>query len=290
VTAPPFGVLLDMTAEEYHTDPWPGGSLSSTTAKRMLPPSCPARALWETTHRVEKAAFDVGHYAHAVLLGKGAQLAEIPHPDWRSKAARDARDAAYAAGEIPLLTEQAQAVHAMVAAVRAHETAGPLFDPGDGDFAVNEAATFWPDSEYGDACVRRAMFDRVGHSPAVGRALVVDLKTTTDASPDAIRQSVWKYGYHIQEAFYRDGAAVVYGCDPVDVQFRFVFVETHPPHLVHVVALDDDLQGIGAARVRRAIDRWVWCRETGVWPGHADTGTTIIGPPRWAQDDPGDDW
>jgi hypothetical protein len=283
---PPLNVLLDMTAEEYHADPVPGGSLSSTTAKRMLPPSCPARALYESRHRVEKSEFDVGHYTHSLLLGRGAPLARVPYGDWRSKPAREAREAAYAAGEVPLLTRQVDAVHAMASAVRAHPIAGPLLDP-DTAHGVNEAVVVWHDPEYGEQCTRRSMFDRIV-DPACGMQ-VVDLKTTPDASPDALQRAVWRWGYHMQEAFYRDAAAAVYGCTPDDVDFVFVFVETAPPHLVHVTRLDPDLVDIGRARVRRAIDRWVWCRETGVWPGHADDQITTTHAPRW-RDDPGEDW
>ena len=58
ITAP--GVY-DIPAEDYHRDPVPGGSLSSTGARKLLPPSCPAKFRYEQDNPpTPTAALDFG--------------------------------------------------------------------------------------------------------------------------------------------------------------------------------------------------------------------------------------
>ena len=77
--------IYDMPAETYHADPVPAGSLSSTGARRILPPGCPALFRYEqqngTGHRPE---FDFGTAAHKLVLGVGPKLKRINAKDWRT--------------------------------------------------------------------------------------------------------------------------------------------------------------------------------------------------------------
>ncbi|MGH3990894.1 MAG: hypothetical protein ACRDSN_00345, partial [Pseudonocardiaceae bacterium] len=139
--------VYDLPAEVYHADPVAGGSLSSSGARRLLPPSCPALFQHALTNgEVHRAVFDLGHAAHTLALGVGAPLAAIDADDWRTKAAREARDAAYAAGTVPLLRAEHEQVQAMAAALIEHPIAGALLRPGGGDA---EQTLVWRDEETG---------------------------------------------------------------------------------------------------------------------------------------------
>ena len=53
-----------VTPEVYHADPVFGGSLSSSGARALLPPSCPALFRHKQLHgEPPKAEFDFGHAA-----------------------------------------------------------------------------------------------------------------------------------------------------------------------------------------------------------------------------------
>src|SRR5487761_1085061 len=101
ITGP--GMYDGMPEDEYHRDPVPEGSLSSTGARHMLPPSCPALYRYEQDHPVYKAVFDFGSAAHKMVLGTGPKLEIIEYDDWRTKDAQDRKKAARAAGFVPLL-------------------------------------------------------------------------------------------------------------------------------------------------------------------------------------------
>lgn len=259
----------DISAEEYHADPVPGGSLSSTGARKILSPGCPAAFRHQLGVPQEpNAVFEFGTAVHTYVLGAGAEVLVTEYDNWRSKAAQAERAEVRAAGGVPLLAAEGELAKAMAAAVLADPTAGPLFAPGSGEV---EQTYIWRDDETGVWC--RALLDV--SSPH----RVVDLKTTSDASLDGIQKSVWKYGYHQQDGWYRDAVRAVCGTEP---EFLFVFVDKRAPHLVTVVDLDETARHLGAARNARARQTYAECVRTDTWPGHAP-GVTTISLPRYGE-------
>ncbi|MFE2326082.1 PD-(D/E)XK nuclease-like domain-containing protein [Streptomyces sp. NPDC059385] len=265
-----------MTAEEYHADPVPGGSLSSSGARKILDRS-PAIYQYERDHgQAPKRVFDIGHAAHREVLGEGADIREIKHPDYKTKAAQADRDAARYDGTTPLLTKEYEQVKAMAAAIRRHPIAGPLFTPGEG---IPEQALFWTDGPSG--ITRRALFDWTKHRRPGSRLILTDYKTTTDASLTAIARTVASYGYHQQAAWYID-AAVALGLGDEDTEMVFVFQEKTAPYLTTVIQLPRDDIRRGRQKNRTAIEQYAECTETGIWPGHHD-GVAIVSLPPWEQ-------
>lgn len=53
--------VYDLPAEVYHADPVEGGSLSSTGARKLLPPSCPG---WHVTTATGAACHIVGRHGN----------------------------------------------------------------------------------------------------------------------------------------------------------------------------------------------------------------------------------
>lgn len=198
------GVYDDMPEDAYHADPVPNGSLSSTGARKLLPPGCPAKYRYERDDPPErKAVFDFGAAAHSLVLGRGKPLAWLEAEDWRTKAAKEWRDAVRAEGHLPLLRDEYNQVQAMADAIREHPLAGPLLDAG-----VSEQSYFWLDQEY--ETWRRARLD--SSRQGSGRLIVTDYKTTSCAEPTAFARSCANYGYHQQGAWYLD--AVIGRRDP----------------------------------------------------------------------------
>src|SRR5260370_38714386 len=96
-------VVYDMDEATFQGDPVPGGSLSSSGARALLPPSCPARFRYDRDHPVYKDVFDFGSAAHKLALGAGPELALLAYEDWRTKAPTRQRATARSAGQGPTL-------------------------------------------------------------------------------------------------------------------------------------------------------------------------------------------
>lgn len=276
-------------ADDYHADPCPEPSLSSTLGRLLLNRS-PLHA-WTASPRLnpdhepeDKATFDVGRAAHREVLGVGADWCVIPEDlladngAASTKAAKEYIAEARAAGLTPLKDAEATKIYAIAWAVRKTlDRMGIRFD----DTRSELAATAQIDGVW---C--RAMVD---NAPADPRLPIYDLKTTTDASPDACIRAVVTYGYDFQAAHYLDTWEAATG---ERRSFRFVFVEKAPPYGVSVVQLvddpDDDADWMASARskVREARRIWRECLDADDWPGYP-ARVALIGAPtyhlqRWA--------
>jgi hypothetical protein len=266
VSAPTMeaGVIADMPEDEYHAHP----ALSSSGARRLLAPSCPALFRHEQLHgQQQHDCFDFGSAAHHMVLGTGREIYVVDAADWRTGAAKKEREAARAAGMIPLLTHEYDQAQAMADALRQHPMAAELLNDGD-----VEQSLFWTDAETGVAC--RARPDVM----AIGR--LVDYKTTADPSPAAVAKSVATYGYHQQADWYLTGAIALDLIEP-DADFYFIFQGKTPPHLVTVIDLDDTALTVG--RERNVQSRRIFrdCTAADSWPAWS-TDIETVSLPAWA--------
>lgn len=255
--------VYDLTNEQYHADPVPGGSLSSSGARQMIHPSTPARFKYERDHpRPASENLELGSAAHTVVLGKGDTIEVIDAPDWKTKAAREARDAARAEGKIPMLPHDYAVVCEMAAAIKAHPFAAKLLA---GNHGAPERALFWRDG----SIMRRALLDWLRTPNPNRRTIVTDYKTACAADDESFAKSMHNYGYHQQAAWYLDGVEALgllgNGEPPV---FLFIVQEKKAPYLVNVVQPDDDSIKIGRHLNRQAIAAYKECTESGVWPGY----------------------
>jgi hypothetical protein len=268
VTAPGLYPKFDELA--YHRDP----ALSASGAKRLLPPNCPALFKHDRDNggRPHKRAFDVGHAAHAAVLGVGLELVVVDADNWTTKAAKAERDAAYAEGKCPILAKEKAAVDAMALEIRRHPIASKLLDPEHGR---PEVSVFWEDKKRG--IDRRARFDWLRDTDG-GQLIVPDYKTTNSAEPRAFAKSVFSFGYDMQAVFYTDAVHAAEIAE--DVTFLFIAQETTAPYLITIHELDFASLALGRARVDEACSVFRTCTETGVWPGYSDD-IELIAPPPW---------
>lgn len=273
VTEP--GIYPDMPIDVYHADPVPGGSLSSSGARKLLDPGCPALFKWERDNPTPpKKEFDIGHAAHLLVLGDGPDIDPLPFDNYLTKAAKQAREEARDIGAIPLLRHEYEQVQAMADAIRQHPTAGALFAPGNG---VAEQSLFWQDPKHG--VWRRARPDWMPHRQEDGRLVVVDYKTARAVDPTALQRAVYEHGYHAQAAWYLDAVKALDLTGGVEPAFIFVFQAKTAPYLVHLVELDFPALTLGAARNQRALQTYADCQRTNTWPGFNDRITYLPLPP-----------
>lgn len=261
------GAHFEVPDEQYHRDPVPGGSLSASGAKRLLPPSTPAHfAHWRAAGEEYKAEFDLGHAAHRLVLGTGLVIHRVEARDWRTNAAKAEAAKAREVGEVPLLADDHDRVVAMAAALRADPVASKLFRDG----GRAEVTIVWRDPATG--VMRRGRIDWWI------RRYVVDYKTTVSAETAAMERSIANYGYHQQLAGYCDGVKIL-GLVPDPVPL-LVAQEKTPPYLVNVLQLDEVSMRIGRQRNARALEVYRDCTAAGVWPGYSDR-VSFASVPRW---------
>ncbi|OLT22878.1 hypothetical protein BJF79_46200 [Actinomadura sp. CNU-125] len=274
------GVYDDIPADLYHSDPVPGGSLSSSEARRLLPPSCPALFRHykdNPSARETTKALDFGSAAHSIVLeGDESAIVEIDAENYKTKAAQAQRDAARLAGRVPLLPHELATVRAMAKAIKANPIAAKLLEAGQA-----ERSLFWADPETGIR--RRARLDW-SRDPIGGRRVIVpDYKTAVSAEPRKFSRAAHDHGYHCQADWYLDAVQALDLAGP-DAAFLFIVQEKTAPYVVTVCELDADAMALGRALNRAALDIYRRCVETGRWPGYSDDIVHISLPP-WAAND-----
>lgn len=266
----------ELSLDDYHRDVAPGGSLSSSGARALLDPGCPAQFDHDRKRpQLAKKEFEIGTAAHSMLLGTGADLVVVDAEKWTTNAAKAEVLAIRAEGKIPLKQSDMDKVTAMVAAVRAHHQAGPLFAPG----GIAEQSLYWTDPATGVTC--RCRPDYLQQYPDL--TLCVDLKTAAKADPTAVSKAIAERNYHMQDAWYIDGIQAVTG---QQARFVLVFVSKTAPYLITVREISEADRAIGRAKNQRALRTYAECERNGEWPdwtGPTDQIPYISLPPYVAQ-------
>jgi len=267
---------------EYHADPVVEPSLSASIARVLLDRS--PRHAWWAHPRLNPAfrsdhddKFDLGTAAHAYLLEGQNGIVTIDADDWRTRAAREARDAARGKGTIALLVRQWSDVQVM-GAVATQQLSDHLDPPRPLSNGTPEVTLVWQERDVW--CRARLDWLHEDHKT------VDDYKTTAgSANPDAwTRGSLFGLGYDVQAAFYLRGVKAVFG---VEADFRFVVQEASPPYALSVIGLAPSVLQLAHAKVAYAIDRWRDCLASDRWPGYPAHTCYAEAPPweetRWAE-------
>ena len=254
--------IYTVSAAEYHQDPCIAPSLSASIAHILLTQS--AWHAWWAHPRLNSAyqpqedeKFDLGTAAHAYLLEGESGFVIVEASDWRTKAAREARAVARAAGKIPLLADRWGDVQGMALAAREqlakHEDAPrPLAD------GKAEQTLVW--QENGLWCRARLDWLHDDHR------MIDDYKTTgASANPDVWTRALFGAGHDVQAAFYLRGLKALTG---ITAAFRFIVQETFTPYALSVIGLAPDALALAERKVQYALTLWRHCIELGEWPGY----------------------
>jgi exodeoxyribonuclease VIII len=227
--------------------------------------------LARTFASVPSAAMQFGTAVHCGVLEPqrfDAAVACAPTVDKRTKDGR-AEWAAFVAGnahKVVLDADAYERAHNTISAVRAHPGAAELLDG-----ALFEVSLFWNDARYGVPC--KCRWDLFNHGG------VVDLKTTSNASPAEFARQIVNFNYHVQAAHYLSGGE--HARNEAPRFFAFIVVESEPPHAVACYALPGNAILAGAHLMNQALERYAAALAAGEWPGYPDT-IEQIQLPRWA--------
>lgn len=253
VTEP--GLYDDMTDVDYHADPVPGGSLSSTFA-RLLTRHVPAKAV-EERHKAPTRAMQLGTAVHAQALGTGPELI-VWQLDGRTKAGKAERAAAAEAINAGLAVAVDDSEHdqivGMAEVLRSHlELRGLL------DTSRKEVSGFWREGPIW----ARARYDLLGDC-------AYDYKTSEDVSRRGFSRAMGKFGYHQQGDWYERGLRALGHPAAAAGPLRFICQEKTPPYLVQIHTPDEEAAEVARILNDRAIEVFHHCTRTNTWPGYAD--------------------
>lgn len=157
------------------------------------------------------------------------------------------------AGKTVITSEQYDTIQRMRDSVRSHPAASLLLASG-----VAEQTIQWNDADTGVACKARP--DWMNH-----RGIIVDLKSTEDASHDAFMRSCLHYRYHVQSAFYLDG---INASGTSFDTFVFVAVEKSPPYATAVYVAPENFVSLGRESYMADVWKYYDCVKSGTWHGY----------------------
>ena len=216
--------MRSTTLQEYLAIP----AVSSGGLKSMAKSPAHYQAYMDQSS-IQTSALNFGSAAHAMILQPDENLVAIMPDgiDKRTKAGKEAYQTflTVSQGKIVITYDEAVTINGMIQAIDQTIWAKNILKKG-----MAEQTYLWADKETGLEC--KCRFDRIYET------LVVDYKTTADASFEGFQKQAIKYGYHLQAAHYLDGL-------PRDSQFVFIAQEKEPPYAVSVFNADGEFLEYG---------------------------------------------
>jgi len=259
---------LQMTNEEYHAHE--AISKSKLDAARKS-----GRHLYDMLHgppRESTAAFDLGTALHASALpGESVDEVAVRMPEGMKKTTKEGK--AFVAnnnGKIILSHSDCYLLDEMMASLEHHPFTrqlvwGILKGKAEQSFFCTDEATGLELKARPDF-----IFDDL--------SLIIDLKTTVDASPKGFQRSVANYRYYVQASHYLDVVEGATGTRPQ--AFLFVAVEKSRPFNASVYMADSQMIEIGKQHAREDLDNIAKWMAEGNYPGYSER-VEEISLPRW---------
>lgn len=173
------------------------------------------------------------------------------------------------AGKVILAPDDYATCLAIRDAVHQHPVAGGLLQGGKA-----EQSFYAIDPETGELikCRTDYMHD--------SGAMIVDVKTTEDASPDGFGKSSANFRYPVQTAWYNRVLDAAYGEHPAN--WVFLAVEKKPPYAIGLYFMEPDMVERAAIAAQRDFMKIVEHKRTGDWPDYAMEPMPLM-LPGWAK-------
>ena len=237
MTATEEKIIQGLPAKDYHARK----EVSSTHVRNLL--KCPQLAMYRQSHPIQSKALEFGEAFHTAMLEPlrfKKEYKPAPIGDRRTTRVKEAWDDLKKKhpNATILKTDEFDDLTGMYDSVMNHRQGGKFLHAG-GDIEVTLLGHHKP-TDTGLRCRCDILLDD----------MIVDLKSTVDASLRGFARSVIKFGYHIQAAFYQMIVEQVTG---KTLPFRFIVVEKKAPYLVGVYQLDDRYMDLGRSKVYDAM-------------------------------------
>ena len=268
----------DIPLTDYINDPAPEPSLNASIAHTLLTQT-PAHArmahprLSPQQDQEESSRLDLGTIAHGLLLeGDDSRVVVIEADDWRTKAAKDERDAARLEGKLPILVKDFDIVSNMVEI--AQTTIGQSEVATDFSAAIPEQTLIWQEADIWLRC-------RPDKATPDWR-VVFDYKTCAGTAHPAVwaKTSMVRYGYDLQAAINMRGVKALGLAKKTTLVF--LVQEMEPPYALSIVSLAPSWITLTDDKLRVAMSLWKGCTRKNEWPGYP-ARVAYVDAPAYAQ-------
>ncbi len=246
-----------MTNNDYHRHP-----AISKSALDQLTKSPAHYKYWLTAPHEETKALRVGSAFHMLVLepDKFAQEYAVMMTgiDGRTKEGKAIKTQFEIdnAGKILLAADEYEMICGMRDSINAHPVASSLLSyPGEAEKSI-----FWT-HDLGVDCKCKPDYLR-------DDGLIIDLKSTEDASPAGFMRHAERYRYYVQAAHYMQGVREHTWQEPRG--FVFIAVEKAPPYVVACYQATPQMIFEGDAEVGRLLTLWKECKASDSWPGYQE--------------------
>lgn len=218
--------------KEYHQR----AGLNQSTIKRILDDPNKYALGIDTNKKTE--AMNFGALCHDLLLspaelGDKYLFSKFDTLDFRKKECKDERADAEKLGLI--LVDRVTLYRAKLLLEYNNDILNTFFNKKDGDCELSLFKKL-----NGRDC--KARFDFISND----KKMICDLKIMQSAKKDDFIQSIAKFGYHIQAAFYMRMTGAT--------SFYFIVIEKEPPFMCGVYELDISALDLGRERINNAFD------------------------------------
>ena len=207
---------------------------------------------WELKKIVDPTdAQNVGTMGHTFIHEFGDindRYMVVPSGDGRLKAVKDlrkqAKEQAESEGKKLITQDEFQMGFQWRESAMANPLLKTMFESDPND---HEVSAFWKLDNGLKACLRMDYFgEEIG--------IIIDSKFMLKGSPKDFYRDVWKYGYHMQNAWYVDGMKKITG---EDFNFLFLVIEKSFPWNITLYELDEEWINKGREDINKAIDKLI---------------------------------
>lgn len=192
--------------------------------------------------------------------------------DRRTKEGKAAFEAVIATGKTPLKFDAMKDIRAMQASAHAHPISRVIW----GKMAPKFEQEFYFELDGTLAKMKPDLI--IEPCDQFPSGLIIDLKTTTDASPAEFGRAVWNMDMAIQAAFYQRG---FYSQHQTVPEFLWLAQEKKRPYLCAYYSATQDVIDYGIREYTRLLAIYRECLSTGTWPGYSNQVTPLT-LPAWA--------
>lgn len=276
-----LGVFPYLANDDYHSD----FAIGASGLKRFLVSPLhywadyldPEREPRDTTH------FRVGRAWHCAVF-EPAEFASryVPMPeglDRRTKEGKALWAEIEASGRDALASREVASVEKMAGIARALPISRVVFNQL-AQHGAAEASLFTVDPATGLHLKIRPDY-MLRPCPMFPNGLIIDGKTTTDASASGFARQVWNLDYGLQAALYTSVYQSIFDTAGRPA-FLWLAQEKNAPHAAAYYSAGVDLLEYWDKRIAQTLPAVARCQESGVWPGFPET-VTELALPTWAQ-------
>lgn len=219
------------------------------------------------TERKDEKPLILGRAIHSAVLEPEKFKTDYIVADCQMRTAKGYKDLVIENPEKEIITRtENQMIQGICESLSRHKQARTLLEIE----SHNELSGVWTDPEAGILCKGRV--DRYVNDEN-GKPLIIDLKSTMDASYESFRKSIYNYGYHISAAYYLNGFTQVTGIE--HTRFIIIACEKEAPYEIAVYELAADAIELGEAKRIQYLRKYKECMESGQWQGYPDVVQAI---------------